>query len=77
MSWPRTQSQTSGLAARNQLARAVELLDDARLIAQIVGLETVSCVLSEFQRTRYLKLAGPLSREIIVVNPGGVGELGC
>ena len=45
---------------------------DRRDIADCLGLtlETVSRVLSEFQRKGYLKLAGPLLREILVVNPG-------
>jgi hypothetical protein len=34
-------------------------------------------VLSEFQRKGYLKLAGPFSREILVVNPGGLTKLDC
>jgi CRP/FNR family nitrogen fixation transcriptional regulator len=50
---------------------------DRRDIADYLGLtlETVSRVLSEFQRKGYLKLAGPLSREVHVVNPGGLTRL--
>jgi len=50
-----------------------------RDIADYLGLtlETVSRVLSEFQRKGYLKVAGPFSREILVVNPGGLAKLDC
>ncbi len=48
-----------------------------RDIADYLGLtlETVSRALSEFQRKGYLKRAGPLLREIIVLNPAGLTEL--
>ena len=51
---------------------AMALPMSRRDIADYLGitLETVSRALSEFQRKGYLKLAGPLLREIIVLNPG-------
>ncbi|HVI79374.1 MAG TPA: helix-turn-helix domain-containing protein [Candidatus Acidoferrum sp.] len=49
-----------------------------RDIADYLGLtlETVSRELSAYQRERCLRLAGPLLREITVINPAGLAELG-
>ena len=48
-----------------------------RDIADYLGLtlETVSRALSAYQRQGYLKVAGPMQRDIIVVNPAGLAEL--
>ena len=48
-----------------------------RDIADYLGLtlETVSRALSAYQRQGYLKLAGPMQREIIVLNPAGLAEV--
>jgi len=48
-----------------------------RDIADYLGLtfETVSRALSAYQRKGYLKVAGPMQREIIVLNPAGLTEL--
>jgi CRP/FNR family nitrogen fixation transcriptional regulator len=48
-----------------------------RDIADYLGLtlETVSRALSAYQRQGYLKLAGPMQREITVLNPAGLAEV--
>src|SRR3954467_2989353 len=48
-----------------------------RDIADYLGLtlETVSRALSAYKRKGYLKLAGPMQREITVLNPAGLAEL--
>jgi CRP/FNR family transcriptional regulator, nitrogen fixation regulation protein len=48
-----------------------------RDIADYLGLtvETVSRAISAYQRKGYLKVAGPLQRDIIVLNPAGLAEL--
>jgi CRP/FNR family nitrogen fixation transcriptional regulator len=48
-----------------------------RDIADYLGLtlETVSRALSAYQRERYVKLAGPLLRDITVINPAGLAQL--
>jgi CRP/FNR family transcriptional regulator, nitrogen fixation regulation protein len=50
---------------------------DRRDIADYLGLtvETVSRAISAYQRKGYLKVAGPMQREIIVLNPAGLTEL--
>ena len=62
---------------RQTSADVINLPMTRRDIADYLGLtlETVSRALSEFQRMGYLKLAGRLLREIIVVNPKGLTEL--
>jgi CRP/FNR family nitrogen fixation transcriptional regulator len=42
-----------------------------------LSLETVSRVLSRYQRQGYLKLAGPMQREITVTDPVGLAEVDC
>ena len=61
------------LAAADVMALPMSRCD----IADYLGLtfETVSRELTAFQRKGYLKLAGPLKREIIVLNPAGLAEL--
>jgi CRP/FNR family transcriptional regulator, nitrogen fixation regulation protein len=48
-----------------------------RDIADYLGLtvETVSRAISAYQRKGFLKLAGPMQRDIIVLNPAGLTEL--
>jgi CRP/FNR family transcriptional regulator, nitrogen fixation regulation protein len=50
-----------------------------RDIADYLGLtlETVSRAISGYQRQGYLKVAGPMQREIIVLNPAGLAEVDC
>jgi CRP/FNR family transcriptional regulator, nitrogen fixation regulation protein len=60
-------------------AGVIVLPMDRRNIADYLDLtiETVSRALSEFQRKGYLKRAGPLLREIIVLDPAGLAETDC
>ena len=62
------------LAAADVVALPMSRCD----IADYLGLtlETVSRELAAFQRKGYLKVAGPFQREIIVLNPAGLTELG-
>jgi CRP/FNR family nitrogen fixation transcriptional regulator len=48
-----------------------------RDIADYLGLtvETVSRAISAYQRKGFLKVAGPMQRDIIVLNPAGLTEL--
>ena len=50
---------------------------DRRDIADYLGLtvETVSRAISAYQRKGFLTVAGPMHRDIIVVNPAGLTEL--
>ena len=61
---------------RLRAAAIIALPMDRRDIADYLGLtiETVSRALSAFQRKGYLKVAGPLNREITVLNPAGLAE---
>jgi CRP/FNR family nitrogen fixation transcriptional regulator len=77
------QSATERVAAfllemngRFTAAGAIALPMTRRDIADYLGLtiETVSRVLSAYQRKGYLKAAGPFNREIIVLNPVGLAE---
>ena len=67
------------LEMHGRLAKAdvMALPMSRRDIADYLGLtlETVSRELAAFQRKGYLKVAGPLKREIIVLNPAGLAEL--
>ena len=58
-------------------AGAMALPMGRRDIADYLGLtvETVARALSGFQRKGYLKVAGPMHREIIVLDPAGLTEL--
>ena len=50
---------------------------DRRDIADYLGLtvETVSRAISAYQRKGFLTVAGPMHRDIIVLNPAGLTEL--
>jgi len=50
---------------------------DRREIADYLGLtlETVSSAISAYQRKGFLTVAGPMHRDIIVLNPAGLTEL--
>jgi CRP/FNR family transcriptional regulator, nitrogen fixation regulation protein len=56
---------------------AIALPMARRDIADYLGLtlETVSRELSAYQRQGYLRLAGPMQREITVLNPAGLAEV--
>jgi CRP/FNR family transcriptional regulator, nitrogen fixation regulation protein len=78
------QSATEKVAAfllemngRMKSTRAMALPMSRRDIGDYLGLtiETVSRVLMAYQRKGYLKVGGPLQREIIVLNPAGLAEL--
>jgi CRP/FNR family nitrogen fixation transcriptional regulator len=60
-------------------AGAMALPMSRRDIADYLGLtvETVARALSAFKRKGYLKVAGPMQREIIVLNSAGLTELDC
>ena len=62
---------------RLKSAGAMALPMSRRDIADYLGLtlETVSRAISAYQRQGYLKLAGPMQREIIVLNPAGLAEV--
>jgi DNA-binding MarR family transcriptional regulator len=48
-----------------------------RDVADYLGLtlETVSRVLSAYQRKGYVKTTGPMNRHVIVLDPAGLAEL--
>ena len=62
---------------RLRSAGAMALPMSRRDIADYLGLtiETVSRAISAYQRKGYLKVAGPMQRDIIVLNPAGLAEL--
>lgn len=62
---------------RLKSAGAMALPMSRRDIADYLGLtiETVSRAISAYQRKGYLKVAGPMQRDIIVLNPAGLAEL--
>ena len=77
------QSATEKVAAfllemdsRMKSARTIALPMTRRDIADYLGLsiETVSRVLHAYQRKGYLKVGGPLQRDIVVLNSGGLIE---
>jgi CRP/FNR family transcriptional regulator, nitrogen fixation regulation protein len=77
------QSATEKVAAfllemngRMKSTRAMALPMTRRDIGDYLGLtiETVSRVLMAYQRKGYLKVGGPLQREIIVLDPAGLAE---
>jgi CRP/FNR family transcriptional regulator, nitrogen fixation regulation protein len=59
----------SRLRSRGTIALPMSRLDIADYLG--LSLETVSRVLSRYQRQGYLKLVGPKQREIIVLKPAG------
>jgi len=65
------------MIGRLRSAGAMALPMSRRDIADYLGLtiETVSRAISAYQRKGYLKVAGPMQRDIIVLNPAGLAEL--